>query len=61
MKKVTISILVILKINECNSIEATNTYSNMSDQKIFRLNEINKIKDCFNSRLELFYPQQVDE
>ena len=61
MKKVTISILVILKINECNSIEATNTYSNMSDQKIFRLNEINKIKDYFNSRLELFYPQQVDE
>ena len=33
----------------------------LSDQKIFRLNEINKIKDYFNSRLELFYLQQVDE
>ena len=32
-------------MNECSSIEATNTYSNLSDQTIFRLNEINKIKD----------------
>ena len=36
---------------ECNSIEVTNTYSNLSDQKKFRLNEINEIKDYFNSEM----------
>ena len=40
-------------MNELNSIE---THSNMntipvSDQKKFRLNEINKIKDYFNSEI----------
>ena len=34
---------------ECNFIEATNTYSSLRDQRKFRLNEINKIKDYFNS------------
>ena len=28
-------------MNECNSIEVTNTYSSLSDQAKFRLNEIN--------------------
>ena len=37
---------------ECNSIEATNTYSNLSDQTKFRLNEIYKIKDYFNSEIQ---------
>ena len=32
---------------ECNSIEIHNIYSNLNDQKQFRLNKINKIKDCF--------------
>ena len=31
---------------ECNSIDATNKYSNLSDQTKFRLNEINKIKNA---------------
>ena len=39
-------------MNECNSIEATNTYSNLSVQTKFRLNKINKIKDCFNSEIQ---------
>ena len=32
--------------------EATNTYSNLSDQTKFRLNEINKIKDYFNAEIQ---------
>ena len=32
--------------------EAPNIYSNLSDQTKFRLNEINKIKDCFNVEIE---------
>ena len=45
-------------MNECNSIEAlTNTYSNLiaiplSDQTKFRLNEINKVKNYFNSEIQ---------
>ena len=45
-------------MNECNSIETlTNTYSNLNvipscDQTKFRLNEINKIEDCFNSKIQ---------
>ena len=35
-------------MNECNSIEGINAYFSLSDQIIFRLNEINKIKDYFN-------------
>ena len=31
-------------MNECNSIEVTNTCLNLSDQTKFRLNEINKLK-----------------
>ena len=36
---------------ECNATEVTKTYSNLSDQTKFRLNEINKIKDYFNSKI----------
>ena len=32
---------------ECNSIEASNRYSNLNDQQQFRLNKINEIKDYF--------------
>ena len=32
---------------ECNSIETHHIYSNLNNQKQFRLNKINKIKDCF--------------
>ena len=35
-------------MNECNSIEVANTYSNLSDQTKLRLKEINKIKDYLN-------------
>ena len=44
-------------MNQCNSIEATSTYPNLnaiplSDQIKFRFNEINKIKDYFNSEIQ---------
>ena len=39
-------------MNECNCIEVTNTYSNLSDQTKFRPNEINKIKDYFDSKIQ---------
>ena len=39
-------------MNEYNSIKATSTYSNLSDQTKFRLNEINKIIDYFNSEIQ---------
>ena len=45
-------------MNECNSIETlTNTYSNLNaiplnGQTKFRLNEISKIKDYFNSEIQ---------
>ena len=39
-------------MNNFNSIEVTNTYSNLSDQTKFRLNEINKIKDYFNAEIQ---------
>ena len=32
--------------------EATNMYSNLSDQTKFRLNELNNIKDYFNSEIQ---------
>ena len=32
--------------------EATNIYSSLSNQTKFRLNEINKIKDYFNSETQ---------
>ena len=32
--------------------EAINIYSNLSDQTKFRLNEINKTKDYFNSEIQ---------
>ena len=41
--------MIILRINEVNSIETHNKYLDLSDQTKFRLNEINKIKDYFNS------------
>ena len=39
-------------MNECNSIEVTNTYSNLGDHIKFRLNEINKTKYYFNSEIQ---------
>ena len=39
-------------MNECNSIEVTNTYSSLSDQTKFGLYEINKIKQYFNSEIQ---------
>ena len=36
-------------MNECNSIEIDKT--NLNDQIKFRLNEINKIEDYFNSEI----------
>ena len=39
-------------MNESNSIGTANTHSNLSDQTKFRLNEISKIKDCFNSKIQ---------
>ena len=39
-------------MNDCNFIETTNTRSNLSDQTKFRLNEINKIKNYFNSEIQ---------
>ena len=39
-------------MNEFNSIETLNKYSNLSDQTKFRLNEINKTKDYFNSKIK---------
>ena len=39
-------------MSEYNSIEKSNIYSNLSDQIKIRLNEINKIKDYFNSKIE---------
>ena len=38
-------------MNELNLIE-THSILNLSDQTKFRLNEINKIKDCFNSEIQ---------
>ena len=45
-------ILSYLKMNECNSIKVSNKYLNLCDQKKFRLNETNKIKDYFNSEIQ---------
>ena len=39
-------------MNEVNSIEMLNKYSNLSDQTKFRLNVIIKIEDYFNSEIE---------
>ena len=39
-------------MNECNSIKVASKYSNLSNQTKFRLNEINKIKDHFNSEIQ---------
>ena len=39
-------------MNEVNSIEMLNKYSNLSDQTKFRLNEIIKIEDYFNSEIK---------
>ena len=38
-------------MSECNSFKSVNI-SGLSDQTKFRLNEINKIKDCFNSEIQ---------
>ena len=45
LAKMMILFWVILKMNKCNFIKVTNTYFNLSDQTIFRLNKINKIKE----------------
>ena len=39
-------------MNECNFIETTNTRSNLSSETKFRLDEINEIKDYFNSEIQ---------
>ena len=39
-------------MSEYNSIKATNLHLNLSDQTKFRLNQINKIKDYFNSEIQ---------
>ena len=39
-------------MNECNSIELTDSYFNLNDQTKFRLNEINKIKYYVNSEIQ---------
>ena len=39
-------------MNEVNSIETINKYSNLSDQTKFRLNEIIEIEECFNSEIQ---------
>ena len=39
-------------MSEYNSIEKSNIYSNLSDQIKIKLNEINKVKDYFNSKIE---------
>ena len=39
-------------MNECNFIETTNTRLNLSTETKFRLNEIIKIKDYFNSKIQ---------
>ena len=38
-------------MNKVNSIETLNKYLDLSDQTKFRLNEINEIKDYFNSKI----------
>ena len=39
-------------MSECNSIETTNTYSNLCDQTKIGLNKISKVKDYFNSEIQ---------
>ena len=39
-------------MNECNFIETTNTRLNLSTETKFRLNEIIKIKNYFNSKIQ---------
>ena len=39
-------------MSECNSIETTSIYSSLSDQTHIRLNEVNKIEDHFNSKIQ---------
>ena len=39
-------------MNEVNSIETLNKYSNLSDQTKFRLNEIIKFEEYFNSGIQ---------
>ena len=39
-------------MSECNSIETTSIYSSLSDQTHIRLNEVNKIEDYFNSKIQ---------
>ena len=44
----------ILKMVECNSIEASNIYiyPNLNDQQSFRLNKISEVREYFLLRLE---------
>ena len=39
--------------------ETTNVYSSLSDQAKFRLNEINKIKDHFNSKVKKKWVKRI--
>ena len=49
-QKMTVYSWVILRMNKVSSIEEIDA-SNLSDQKKFRLNETNEIKDYFNSEI----------
>ena len=51
LRQMTIQPWVSLKMSECNSIKSVDI-SGLSDQTKFRLNEINKIKDNFNSEVQ---------
>ena len=47
LMKIIMQFLVILEMSE-----VTNIHPNLSKQTKFKLNEINKIKDCFNTDIQ---------
>ena len=47
LMKIIMQFLVILELSE-----VTNIHPNLSKQTKFKLNEINKIKDCFNTDIQ---------
>ena len=44
--------MIILKMNDVNSLETLNKYLDLSDQTKLILNEANKIKDYFISEIQ---------
>ena len=48
----TIKYLIILRMSECNSIETLQKYLNLSNETRFRLNEVIKIEENFNSETQ---------